>query len=213
MAANGRMFIARHGETVFNAAQRMQGDTPHTPLTRAGMAQAEAMGAALADWLGTMQTLSLWSSPSGRALQTMAIMAEYIGGDYHSIVTDARLREIDTGQWGGRPYAELIAESGNFICSETGLFTQVPEGGESYADVGARLNHWLADRQADDDSEDMLVVMHGMSSRVLRGLLLGLDPDPRFGIPVAPSIAQGSLVMIGGGVEKAIRVDAKGMRE
>ena len=36
----GRFFIARHGETVFNAAGRIQGDVEHTPLTRAGFAQA-----------------------------------------------------------------------------------------------------------------------------------------------------------------------------
>ena len=44
---HGRDFIARHGETVFNAARRLQGDAPHTPLTRAGFAQAEEMGRAL----------------------------------------------------------------------------------------------------------------------------------------------------------------------
>lgn len=38
----GRDFIARHGETVFNAAGRLQGDHPHTPPTRmrAGMIAA-----------------------------------------------------------------------------------------------------------------------------------------------------------------------------
>ena len=45
----GRDFVARHGETVFNAARRMQGDHPHTPLTRAGFAQADEMGRALRD--------------------------------------------------------------------------------------------------------------------------------------------------------------------
>ena len=48
----GRDFIARHGETVFNAAARLQGDAPHTPLTRAGFAQADALGRALRDLLG-----------------------------------------------------------------------------------------------------------------------------------------------------------------
>ena len=37
----GRDIVARHGETVFNAAGRMQGDHAHTPLTRAGFAQAD----------------------------------------------------------------------------------------------------------------------------------------------------------------------------
>ena len=48
----GRDFIARHGETVFNAARRLQGEAAHTPLTRAGFAQAEEMGSALRAALG-----------------------------------------------------------------------------------------------------------------------------------------------------------------
>jgi glucosyl-3-phosphoglycerate phosphatase len=43
-----------------------------------------------------------------------------------------------------------------------------------------------------------------MSSRVLRGLLLGLEPDPVFGTPIAPGLPQGTLVMIGNGEEKVI---------
>ena len=67
----GKAYIARHGETVFNSARRMQGDLLHTPLTRAGMAQAEQMGVELASQLGKKPRLSLWSSPTGRALQTL----------------------------------------------------------------------------------------------------------------------------------------------
>jgi DNA-binding transcriptional LysR family regulator len=46
------IILARHAETVFNAAARMQGHMAHTPLTRSGIAQAEAMGAALRETLG-----------------------------------------------------------------------------------------------------------------------------------------------------------------
>ena len=42
------LYLARHAETVFNRHRRMQGNEAHTPLTRDGIAQAEAMGAALA---------------------------------------------------------------------------------------------------------------------------------------------------------------------
>ena len=67
MTLSGRTFIARHGETVFNSAARMQGEKHvHTPLTRTGFAQADAMGEALAEYLGTRHALSLWSSTSGR---------------------------------------------------------------------------------------------------------------------------------------------------
>ena len=74
----GRDFIARHGETVFNAARRLQGDHPHTPLTRAGFAQADEMGRALRARLGVRPALTLWSSSAGRPLQTLAFLAEHL---------------------------------------------------------------------------------------------------------------------------------------
>jgi glucosyl-3-phosphoglycerate phosphatase len=205
---SGRIFIARHGETVFNARGRMQGQRHvHTPLTRAGFAQADAMGAALDAWLGTEQALTLYSSSAGRALQTIAVIAEHINADWHSVHRDDRLQEIDVGDWSGRNYADLVRTHGPIIDPETSLFTKIAPGGESYGEVAARLGEWIDDTLVADGGvgNDMLVVMHGMSSRVLRGLLLGLDPDPRFGVPIAASLPQGSMVMIGGGAEKIIR--------
>ncbi|MEO6246990.1 MAG: histidine phosphatase family protein [Sphingomicrobium sp.] len=38
-----RLIVARHAETVYNAGARMQGQMAHTPLTRTGIGQAEAM--------------------------------------------------------------------------------------------------------------------------------------------------------------------------
>lgn len=203
MTLHGRIFIARHGETVFNAAKRMQGDTLDTPLTRTGIAQAEAMGEALAEWLGTHQALSLWSSPSGRALQTLAIVAEHIEGDWHGATQDRRLQEINVGRWAGRTYAEIIAEQGDIMDAASGLFSVRPPQGEWYDEIAARLQDWI-----DETSPlhgDRLVIMHGMSSRVLRGILLGLPVDPRWKAPVAPSLPQGTMVMIGNAQEKIIR--------
>src|SRR4051794_32356838 len=99
---SGRDLIARHGETVFNAARRLQGDHPHTPLTRAGFAQADDLGRALREMLGVRPALTLWSSPAGRALQTLAIIAEHLALDWHAVRTDDRLVEIGMGAWGGR---------------------------------------------------------------------------------------------------------------
>jgi glucosyl-3-phosphoglycerate phosphatase len=205
MTLQGRIFIARHGETVFNAAARMQGDSMDTPLTRTGFAQADAMGKGLADWLGTKQSLHLWSSPSGRALQTLAIVAEHIGLDWHEAHHDARLQEINVGHWTGRTYAEIIAENGSDILDrDAGLFNIRPPGGEWYDEIAARLTSWMEETAS--MRGDRLVLMHGMSSRVLRGLLLGLDVDPLWKAPIAPSLPQGTMVMIGGGTEKIIKM-------
>lgn len=194
-----RWFIARHGETVFNAVSRMQGDAPHTPLTRAGFAQADEMGALLRVRLGPKPKLTLWASPAGRALQTLAVIAEHLELDWHQARTDERLREIDIGDWGGRYYAEVAAEAGPILDPAAGLFTCRPPGGEYYDDVARRLHAWLDDTAGEEG--DRLVVMHGMSSRVLRGLLTGAAIRDGFAAPLADGIRQGVLVEIADGRE------------
>jgi probable phosphoglycerate mutase len=198
----GRIFIARHGETVFNAAARIQGDVAHTPLTRAGFAQADEIGAALRLYLGPSPALTLWSSPAGRALQTLAVIAEHLELDWHEARVDARLEEIGMGEWSGRGYRELVAEHGDLLDRESWLFTRAAPGGEWYDAVAARLRAW-AEEQAGEDG-DRLVVMHGMSSRVLRGVLTGMAERAECGAPVADGLPQGSVVQIADGVETVI---------
>lgn len=196
-ARRGRDFIARHGETVFNAARRLQGDHPHTPLTRAGFAQADEMGRALRDLLGAKPALTLWSSPSGRALQTLAIIAEHLELDWHVARVDDRLVEIGMGAWGGRYYADVVGEVGPVITAE-GLLRPAPDG-ERYDAIARRVGGWLTDTDADPG--DRLVIMHGISSRVLRGLMTGADVHPEFAAPIAPGLPQGSIVLIESGRE------------
>ena len=198
----GRDFVARHGETVYNVVRRMQGDHPHTPLTRAGFAQADSMGAALRKLLGPKPNITLWSSSAGRALQTLAIIAEHLELDWHQTRTDDRLIEIGMGSWSGRYYTDVQAEFGNFVDREHQLYTRPPENGEWYDAIAARVSSWAAD--TNDDPGDRLVIMHGMSSRVLRGVLTGQDVLPQFGAPVAQALPQGSIALIEGGVETVV---------
>ncbi len=206
MTLKGRIFIARHGETVFNYAKRMQGDKRDTPLTRTGFAQADAMGSDLANWISPGHPLKLWSSPSGRALQTLAIICEHIGQDWHRALHDPRLFEINVGDWAGRTYAEIMEEIGPIVDPETGLFSVRAPNGEWYDEIAARLSSWIADTA--DYEGDRLVLMHGMSSRVLRGLLLGLEANEPWKAPIAPSLPQGTMVVIKDGVEQIVRQGA-----
>jgi glucosyl-3-phosphoglycerate phosphatase len=212
MSLQGRLFIARHGETVYNAAGRMQGQGQvHTPLTPRGFAQADEMGRALALWLGTRQSLSLWASSAGRAQQTMAIIAHHIEADFFDVRVDPRLEEIDVGDWSGRNYADIIAEQGDILDREVGLFNVKPPNGEWYDDIAARLKSWMADTA--DERGDRLVIMHGISARVLRGLQRGLPVDPRWGAPIAESLPQGTLSMVGyDSEEKIIHLGGGGER-
>ena len=198
----GRDFIARHGETVYNIAGRMQGDHPHTPLTRAGFRQAEEMGVALRQLLGRKPKLTLWASSAGRALQTLAVICEHLELDWHQVKTDGRLVEIGMGEWSGKYYSELGPAIDGFLDAEHRLYRHPAPGGEWYDSIAARVSAWLAD--TDEDPGDRLVIMHGMSSRILRGVMTGMQPLAQFGAPAAPDLPQGSVAMIEQGVETVV---------
>jgi glucosyl-3-phosphoglycerate phosphatase len=209
-ATNGkRLFIARHGETVFNAAGRMQGMYAHTPLTREGCEQATTMGVALKQHMSEGTPLALISSPAGRTLQTLALVVEETGHDYHNNDSDVRLREIDVGEWEGQYYRDVAPDISTLMDPVHRLFIVKAPGGEDYRDVAERVTEWLSQQPFD---QDMLIITHGMTARVLRGILLGLDPLEGFGAPIADGLAQGSMVMIRDGVETLI-VDGAGVGE
>ena len=196
------LILARHAETVFNAAARMQGNNAHTPLTRAGIAQADAMGAALRNVLGEAPDIDLWVSPSGRTQQTAAIIGEHLGMDFFGWRKDERLLEIDVGDWEGRWYHDIVAELGRPIIDATrGLFTEAAPGGEWFPQIADRLKHWVADL---DHSRPALVISHGITASVLRGILVG--GEDWHGVPVAPRAPQGTVFRIRDGAEEALHI-------
>lgn len=196
-----RLYIARHGETIFNKAARIQGNEAYTPLTLTGFAQADEMGRALALHLGEEPALDLVASNTDRALQTLSIIAEHIGLDWHQAKPDSRLGEIDMGEWTGTYYADLGGQLE--IDPVEMLFANVAPGGESYADIVLRLEHWLHDYKVERDT---VLISHGMTSRVLRGMLTGLPAHPKYGAPIAQSLPQGSIVEIFEGTETVLHL-------
>jgi probable phosphoglycerate mutase len=202
LSAPTPLYLARHAETVFNRHRRMQGNDAHTPLTREGIAQAEAMGEALArHFAQTGERLPrLWASPAGRTLQTAAIVAEHLGVPFFDIQADRRLREIEVGRWTGRDYAQIIAEEGEILDMEHKLFRMPIPDGEHYSDIADRLGSWLADA----GTAPALVISHGMTARVLRGLLVG--GRPYHGVEIAADLPQGTVVRIAGGAEDSLHL-------
>lgn len=197
----GRTLILRHGETVFNAARRLQGDAVHTPLTRAGFEQMDRVGADLLDRLGDRPALTVWTSDAGRARQSWALVADRLGLDWFDALVDARLGEITVGEWGGRAYDELAA-AGEALDPAVGWFPHAAPGGETLEDVARRLAGWVQD--AGRTAGDRLVVMHGLASRVLRGLLTGGAAAPGHDVALAPALPQGSVVAIEDGREDVL---------
>ena len=197
------LYLARHAETVYNAGARMQGNMAHTPLTRTGIAQAEAMGVAIAAHFGPGDDIDIWASPAGRTLQTVAIVAEHLGRDFFDVRTDPRLLEIDVGRWEGRRYADIVAERGPIICPDARAFNVQPPEGEYYPAIAARLQAWLAGL---DPARTALVISHGITLRVLRGMLAGGRMFE--GVQLADDAPQGTVFRVEDGVATALHMGA-----
>ena len=94
-----RIFLLRHGQTAWNAEQRIQGQLD-IPLDATGLQQAQRLAGALRDEAIEV----LYSSDLQRAAQTAAPLAAATG---LPVQTDARLRERSFGAFEGRTYAEI----------------------------------------------------------------------------------------------------------
>lgn len=198
--ASKRYFIMRHGETVYNLTRRLQSNTIHTPLTALGCTQATRMGEALRETLGHAPAAHVHVSDTGRALQTLSLIAEQLGIDWFSAHRTMDLKEIDMGSWCLRSYAEIEAEVGS-IRTPDHLLLPAPDG-EDYPAIAARLSRWLSGPGSAPG--DHIVVMHGISSRVLRGMLGSFPVHPQFGTAIAPSLVQGSIALIEDGAERVL---------
>ncbi|MFQ5437342.1 MAG: histidine phosphatase family protein [Paracoccaceae bacterium] len=166
MPNHPEIIIMRHGETVWNCEQRMQG-TLDSALTARGRAQA----ATLRRLIGRMDLgprYRAWCSPRGRARETANIA---LAPHFDNIREDARLAEISVGRIEGMRLADARVAFPD-IFAGGGLLDWYfrDHGGESYAQFAGRLQSWL-----DDLEHPAIVITHGVASRVLRGLVLGLD--------------------------------------
>jgi broad specificity phosphatase PhoE len=151
------MYLARHGQTAYNAEGRFQGQGP-VPLDERGREQA----AALAEQAVAYEFAALWCSPLLRARETADIVARRIG---LSPREDARLMETDTGDWTDRSFAEVIAEAPEeFARFKDGDPTFAFPGGESFAQQGVRVAGAFHDiKRAEAPT---LIVCHGGVIRI-----------------------------------------------
>lgn len=97
--------LVRHGESDYNQAGIVQGQSDSAELTEVGIAQATAIG----EWLSGLECHSILSSPLRRCTQTAKIVAARLGLPSGVITTDRRLVEIDFGPWTGKS-RRVIAE-------------------------------------------------------------------------------------------------------
>ncbi|MEM6784181.1 MAG: histidine phosphatase family protein [Bacteroidota bacterium] len=101
---------------------------------------------------------------------------------------EPRLREMDFGAWDGRSWDEIEQDDAASLHAWMGDWTSTPApGGESFADVRARVDAWLSEHAADaatDDTSSVVVVAHAGPIRALLVHVLDLDPAHAFRLDV-----------------------------
>lgn len=167
------LYILRHGETEWNASGRMQGRL-HSPLTAKGIAQAHVQRRILE--AVDLKGFEVISSPQTRALHTAV---EIFSQSRPQIRTDAQLCEIDVGSWQGRVRDELQIEGDPKVTVDGPLaFYEQAEGGEGFAALRRRCEGFLGAL-----SGPSVLITHGITSRMLRVVALGLPTSAMVDLP------------------------------
>jgi len=173
------LYMLRHGETAWNTERRMQG-TKDSALTDRGRAQALAMGRTLKVELARTPAPTIFlRSPLGRVRETSEIIGRELGLEPAQWRDDPRLAELSYGQWEGFSWKEIEATHPTALTDwRADPHGYCPPGGETHADLRRRSAAVLAEIIA--SGARTVVVSHGVSGAVLRGLHLGLDARAMF---------------------------------
>ncbi|HYD32003.1 MAG TPA: histidine phosphatase family protein [Azospirillaceae bacterium] len=173
-----RWWLIRHAP-VINPGGKIYGqrdveaDTTTDPLPYQGLAAGLPADAV---WLCTHLR---------RTRQTAQAVFRARGGIPPELIIEEDLVEQSFGDWQGMDHDEVRATQPK----EATLFwlapaTVRPPGGESFAEVVARVSDAMLRRSAEHAGHDIVAVIHGGSIRAALALALGLDPEMALGFKV-----------------------------
>lgn len=155
-----KLILVRHGATEWSISGQHTGRTD-LPLLDLGRAQATEVGLRVRNLVGT-DTPVVYSSPLRRALET----AELILGPNDGVVVDDRLREFDYGDYEGLTTPQIHQTRPGWT-----VFDGCP-GGETLADVEARVDAFLADARS-SGAATVVLFAHGHLLRILGARAIG----------------------------------------
>lgn len=155
-----RIFLIRHGETEWNTAGKLQGNSD-VKLSAEGIRQAQL----LAEKTPFLPIDAVYSSDLSRAATTAKILA----AKFHLLVSEKRsLREVNFGDWEGKTISKLVEEFPN----EFGKFFTKPDkihppNGETFLECQARVINALDEIIDIHEGQNIAVVSHGAAIRLI----------------------------------------------
>jgi len=159
------LYIVRHGQTKWNTERRFQGWLD-SPLTENGILRAQELRLKLEP----IKFDACISSPSGRAVKTLALIVDL---EPHLQSVDDRIKEIMLGNWQGMTHEEIET----LYPEQLDLFYNNPESfklhdAESYQDVYDRVSSFIESLKVefacDNEEKNVLIVTHGVTLMVFQ---------------------------------------------
>ncbi len=163
-----RLLLVRHGATQLTAEDRFSG-TVGVELSDEGREQVRRLAARLHD----DKIAAVYCSPLSRTVDTATILSRP-----HGLTPIRRdgLREISHGRWEGLSRREVEERfPGEYEAWDADPFTFAPEGGESGVAVLARALPVIREIVLAHEGQQVLVVSHKATLRLVICSLLGFD--------------------------------------
>ena len=162
-------YLIRHARTTANEERRFVG-WEDVDLSEQGHLQAEKLSARFQD----IEIAALFSSDLLRAVKT----AEAVGRD-QGIKPEKKsiLRELHFGEWEGLTHEEIMFSYGKEMRRWSGNpFQNSPPGGESFRQVGARMERFLGSLSPPVNNNAVIaIVSHGGAIRSILHKYMGLN--------------------------------------
>jgi broad specificity phosphatase PhoE len=171
------LILVRHGDV--EAAPGLCLGQTDAPLSASGFGAVQQLAATWSE----EPPRFLFTSDLKRAQQAAQIFAARFAIEP---LLDARLREVNLGEWDGRRLDEVMrSDAARYQHWSTNWVIQEAPAGESFADVIRRTGAWFASVLSSTRDQDLvLAVAHAGSIRALLCHALGLPPARAFALRI-----------------------------
>jgi len=164
-----RVFLIRHGETLWNQEQRCQGFTD-VELSEKGLEQAQKLARYLAK---NIYLSAVFSSDLRRAKQTAEIIAQK---QLLTVQVDPRLRELNQGELEGKNLMSMLENYPALLEKWMNSPKEVVmPGGESLVQLQARAWDAFTDIVERNQGANLVIVAHNLCNVTILSKLLELD--------------------------------------
>lgn len=164
-----RLFLVRHGETDDNHAGVFQGQAGKG-LNARGVSQAQKLALRIGDLEPHVDIHALYTSDLERAVATADLLSQVLG---LAVIVDEGLREVFVGEWQGKTMKDVEALYPEEVAAWRAGLDVARGGGETYAELAARMGEALARIAHAHAGKNVVVVSHGAAIKAYVASLFG----------------------------------------